>query len=125
MKLIYTGPYEGVDVPLPSGDAVYAERNKEVEIPDDLAEGLLVQEDIWADPNAKEAPAAPPAPEKATRELAAELGVDLEEVEGSGKDGRIVQKDVKAAAKAAEEAAAAGGSQEENNQPGEGATEEA
>lgn len=53
MKLTYTGPYEGVEVPLPSGQTVYAERDKPVEIPADVAQGLLVQEDIWTGPKTK------------------------------------------------------------------------
>ena len=36
----------------------------------------------------------------AAAELAAELGVDLSSVEGTGKDGRITKADVEAAAKA-------------------------
>lgn len=50
--------------------------------------------DVHAEPEAEEAPDATPAAE----ELAEEKGVDLEKVEGSGKDGRITKPDVEAAA---------------------------
>jgi hypothetical protein len=53
MKVMYIGPYEGVDVPLPSGDAVHAERDQVIDIHADVAKALLVQEDIWTAPGAK------------------------------------------------------------------------
>jgi hypothetical protein len=53
MKVVYIGPYDGVDVPLPSGGAVHAERDKPVDIRPEIAEGLLIQEDIWTEPKSK------------------------------------------------------------------------
>ncbi len=46
----------------------------------------------------------------AARRLAAELGVDLASVQGSGRDGAVTEKDVRAAHEAAQKAPAAGGS---------------
>ncbi|SCM74337.1 dihydrolipoamide acetyltransferase family protein [Desulfovibrio sp. 86] len=45
----------------------------------------------------------------AARRLAAELGVDLASVQGSGRDGAVTEKDVRAAHEAAQKAPAAGG----------------
>lgn len=45
------------------------------------------------------APVDPPAPTKKTADLAEQLGVDLAGVEGTGKNGRVTQADVKLAAK--------------------------
>jgi pyruvate/2-oxoglutarate dehydrogenase complex dihydrolipoamide acyltransferase (E2) component len=98
MKVVYVGPYEGVEVSLPSGGAVYAEQGVEIELRDELAESLLEQEDIWADPTA--ADDQTPAPSKRVKEVAAELGVDLYTVTGSGKNGAITVGDVRAAAEA-------------------------
>jgi hypothetical protein len=53
MKVTYIGPYEGVDVPLPDGSAIYAEHGKPVDLRPELAKGLLVQEDIWSESKAK------------------------------------------------------------------------
>lgn len=53
MKVIYTGPYEGVEVPLPSGQTAYAERDKAIDVSADVAEGLLVQEEIWTRPKTR------------------------------------------------------------------------
>jgi pyruvate/2-oxoglutarate dehydrogenase complex dihydrolipoamide acyltransferase (E2) component len=127
MKVEYIGPYDGVDIPLPLGGAVHAEHGVPVELRPEIAEGLLVQTDIWRDPDAPAPTSAPPAPAKDVKELAAELGVDLDKVEGTGKDGRIGKKDVKAAAEAIAQTAAAptGGEATEENQPPEGATKEA
>jgi pyruvate dehydrogenase E2 component (dihydrolipoamide acetyltransferase) len=63
-----------------------------------------------AAPAVETAPAAPPAPEAArrvrssplARRLAAELGVDLSRVRGSGPGGRVVRADVEAAARGEE-----------------------
>ena len=46
----------------------------------------------------------------AARRLAAELGVDLASVQGSGRDGAVTEKDVRAAHETAQKAPAAGGS---------------
>ena len=46
----------------------------------------------------------------AARRLATELGVDLASVQGSGRDGAVTEKDVRAAHEAAQKAPAAGGS---------------
>ena len=46
----------------------------------------------------------------AARRLAAELGVDLASVQGTGRDGAVTEKDVRAAHEAAQKAPAAGGS---------------
>lgn len=48
MEVIYHGRYdEGVEVPLPNGRVVVAEKNKHTEIPDEVAKSLLEQEDNW------------------------------------------------------------------------------
>lgn len=113
-QVYYTGPYdEGVDLPLPYGGAVHADPGEPIEVNDDFAERLLEQGDIWA--TSPDGNTEPPAPEKKTVELANKLGVDLSTVVGSGKKGRIVQKDVKAAAESTPPDGA--------NPPDEGATE--
>jgi pyruvate dehydrogenase E2 component (dihydrolipoamide acetyltransferase) len=131
MKTVYYhGPYEeGVDIPLPNnGEGVHALPGEPVDVPDEIADGLLVQEDIWStSPDGPvEAPEVP-APSKSARELAEQLNVDLGQIEGSGKDGRIVVADVKAAAQTAGTPAPPEqppGEAGEENQPESGATEE-
>jgi pyruvate/2-oxoglutarate dehydrogenase complex dihydrolipoamide acyltransferase (E2) component len=122
MKTVYyTGPYEeGVEIPLPTGEGIHVLPGEPAEVPDEVAEGLLLQEDVWR-AEAK-APKAPPAPSKSVIAFAEEQSVDLSKVEGSGKAGRIVKKDVEAAAaKAAETLAGAAGGETE---PAEGTTNE-
>jgi hypothetical protein len=54
MKVIYTGPYpEGVEVPLPSGDSVYAEHGQAIDLPTEVAKGLLAQDEIWSELKSK------------------------------------------------------------------------
>jgi hypothetical protein len=50
MKVMYVGPYEGVEVALPSGGAVFAEKGQAIDISKEVGESLLAQEDIWAEP---------------------------------------------------------------------------
>lgn len=114
MKVMYVGPYEGVEVALPSGGAVYAERDVELELYDEVAESLLQQEDIWADPTAS-TKQKPPTPSKRAQEVAAELGVDLDKVEGTGSKGAITVSDVKAAAAASQSVPT--GSEEQQEPP--------
>jgi pyruvate/2-oxoglutarate dehydrogenase complex dihydrolipoamide acyltransferase (E2) component len=130
MKVIYVGPYKGVEVALPSGGAVYVERGAEVELYDEVAESLLQQEDIWADPTAS-AKQKPPAPSKRVQEVAAELGVDLDQIEGTGSKSAITVGDVKAAAATIEAAKTGADEQQEptssgdtNNNSAEGAQTE-
>jgi pyruvate/2-oxoglutarate dehydrogenase complex dihydrolipoamide acyltransferase (E2) component len=124
MKVTYVGPYEGVDVALPDGSAIYAERDKPIDLRPELAKGLLIQEDIWVDPTASK-DQKPPAPSKAVQKAAEELGVNLDLVEGTGSKGAIKVDDVKAAAEAAE-AAQTGAVQRpaDDNNSADGATEE-
>lgn len=53
MKVVYVGPHEGVEVPLPSEGAVYAEHGQAIDVPKEVGESLLAQEDIWAEPKGK------------------------------------------------------------------------
>jgi pyruvate dehydrogenase E2 component (dihydrolipoamide acetyltransferase) len=128
MKLVYDGPYEGVDVPLPDGSAIYAERGKTIDLRPEIAKGLLLQEDIWTDPLATTEGKAP-APSKRVQELAQELGVNLDGVEGTGSKGAIKVDDVRAVAAAAEAAQTGAGEEpvsedNGNNNSAESATTE-
>jgi pyruvate/2-oxoglutarate dehydrogenase complex dihydrolipoamide acyltransferase (E2) component len=120
MKTVYYhGPYtEGVEVPFPNGGGAFAEHGEPTEVPDELADRLLEQE-IWSD--SARGPKEPPAPSKSVQALAGELEVDLTTVAGSGKDGRIVTKDVKAAATAPPNPTPE--SDDDQNQPEPGSTE--
>jgi hypothetical protein len=46
MRLTYVGPHDAVEVQLPDGEFIVAERNKPVEIPDAVAKSLAKQ-DGW------------------------------------------------------------------------------
>ncbi len=48
-KLTYVGPHDAVEVDLPNGSSVVAERGKAVDLPDDLAKSLE-QQDVWVKP---------------------------------------------------------------------------
>jgi pyruvate/2-oxoglutarate dehydrogenase complex dihydrolipoamide acyltransferase (E2) component len=119
--VFYTGPYEeGVEIPLPTGEGIHVLPGEPAEVPDEVAEGLLLQEDVWRAEAA--APKAPPAPSKSVIAFAEEQSVDLTKVEGSGKGGRIVKEDVEAAVRSAAEALA--GTAGEETEPAEGTTKE-
>ena len=45
-KLTYMGPHDAVEVDLPDGSSVVAERGKAVELPDEVAKSLALQ-DVW------------------------------------------------------------------------------
>lgn len=47
MKLVYRGPHDAVEVPLPNGGQLVVERDGEAEFPPSLAESLLEQESNW------------------------------------------------------------------------------
>lgn len=116
MKVKYSGPYaEGVEVPLPSGTVEHVLPGEVIDVPDDFGESLLVQEEIWVRPGAKKT--KPASPSKAIKEFASNLGVDLSQVTGTGKNGSIKKADVQAAADAAAETA--------GTEPDAGTTEEA
>jgi hypothetical protein len=55
MKLIYIGPHDAVTVPLPYGGAVEVKHGESANLPNSLAEKLLIQEDNWKkhDPDSK------------------------------------------------------------------------
>lgn len=55
MRIVYTGPFEAVDVP---SLGVTARRDVPIEVPDEAAAGLLKQSTIWAE-------AKPPKPSTA------------------------------------------------------------
>jgi pyruvate/2-oxoglutarate dehydrogenase complex dihydrolipoamide acyltransferase (E2) component len=119
--VFYTGPYEeGVEIPLPTGEGIHVLPGEPAEVPDEVAEGLLLQEDVWK-AEAK-APKAPPAPSESVVALAEERGIDLTKVEGSGAGGRIVKKDVEAAVATAAKALA--GTAGDETEPAEGTTNE-
>lgn len=63
MKVEYVGPHSAVDVPLANGHVITVRRGEAVEIPSQLAKGLLIQ-DTWAEPKK----AAPKKAEKAKEE---------------------------------------------------------
>lgn len=46
-KIRYVGPHEAVYLPLPDGREEMVERHHQVEVPTDLANSLLEQEENW------------------------------------------------------------------------------
>jgi pyruvate dehydrogenase E2 component (dihydrolipoamide acetyltransferase) len=75
----------------------------------DISRGARSGGDVSAAAGTSETPPAPAAP--SVRRMARELGVEIEEVYGSGSDGRISTEDVKAHARQLLETAARGGEQ--------------
>ena len=75
----------------------------------DISRGARSGGDASAAAGTSETPPAPAAP--SVRRMARELGVEIEEVYGSGSDGRISTEDVKAHARQLVETAARGGEQ--------------
>jgi len=49
VKVEYVGPHSAVDVPLANGHVITVRRGESVDVPEQLAKGLLVQ-DTWAEP---------------------------------------------------------------------------
>lgn len=49
MKIQYTGPFDAVAVPLPSGIELTVERDGFADVPDELA-SRLCEQDIWTIP---------------------------------------------------------------------------
>ena len=47
MKLIYHGPHDAVEIPLPDGQLLYCERGEEIDVPADLGARLLEQPSNW------------------------------------------------------------------------------
>ena len=101
------GP-DSVDVKVGDGQFVHVERGDAAEFPAAIADQLVEQG--W-----ERADGAGPQVSEAAAAKADELGVDLDQVKGSGANGNVIVKDVVAAAEAAEstepEAEAAGESE--------------
>lgn len=62
MKVIYIGPHEAVNVPIPTGGTIPAVKGQAVNVPDSLGPGLLAQPGNWT------RPADPPAKAKKMKE---------------------------------------------------------
>lgn len=69
MKVIYVGPHDRVRLPLPGGLEREAVRLQQIDVPADVAKGLLDQPANWRRP--------PAAPKTSTK-------VDDQEVSGDG-----------------------------------------
>ncbi len=93
----YTGSGgENWDVARETGGSAMMESGETYEVSEELAKRLLLTED-WEAPASRErelSPARFPDATEGARERAEELGVDLHEVEGTGRDGRITKSDV-------------------------------
>ena len=63
MKVEYVGPHSAVDVPLANGHVITVRCGESVDLPQQVANGLLIQ-DTWAEPKK----AAPKKAEKAKEE---------------------------------------------------------
>ena len=91
----YTEGPDAVDVKVGDDDFVHVERGEAAEFPAAIAKQLVDQG--W-----EPASGTQPKVSDAAAAKAAELGVDIDQVEGSGANGNVTVKDVEAAAKAAE-----------------------
>lgn len=47
MELIYHGPHDGVEIDMPGGGYIVAAFGEPVDVPSDLANGLLMQPSNW------------------------------------------------------------------------------
>jgi pyruvate/2-oxoglutarate dehydrogenase complex dihydrolipoamide acyltransferase (E2) component len=89
----YVGPYPEMELVLPDGGEVVVEQGETATVPMSVAENLVAQE-TWE--YVGDGPPEIGATDGA-KKLAAEHNIDLDNVEGSGKDGRVTKEDVEAA----------------------------
>lgn len=130
-RLRYVGPHVEAEVVDPADGTVHVVRQgKDKAFPNELADALLEQKGVWAQPSsgteavrggdpseaireahvaatvgefeARDRAATPDASDPA-RELAEEHTIDLNTIEGSGKDGQITKPDVQAVLDAEDE----------------------
>jgi pyruvate/2-oxoglutarate dehydrogenase complex dihydrolipoamide acyltransferase (E2) component len=102
MQVTYIGPLEAVLVPDDSvaGGEIIVEHGQTVDLPSELAKGLLEQgrdsseNDPQHQPQWKRVSADDIDATDGAKKLAAANDVDLAEVKGSGANGRIIQADV-------------------------------